>query len=90
VLLAKDPVLPMVQKLDAREAGRIVSSGQFPGASGKAFPFANPHLAGLDATRSDLLRTQHERLFAATEVAMLNMAVGSTDSTAKRLLELVR
>jgi aspartate/methionine/tyrosine aminotransferase len=90
VLLAKDPVLPMVQKLDARAASRLVSSGQFPGASGTAFPFANPHLAGLDATHSDMLRNQHERLFAATEAVVLNLAIGSAESAAKRLLELVR
>ena len=52
--------------------------------------FANPHLAGLDAARSDLLRAQHERLFAATKVVVLNMAMGSADGAAKRLLELCR
>ena len=90
VLLARDPVLPMVQQLDAREAARILASGQLPGAAGKAVPFANPHLAGLDAARSDLLRAQHERLFAATKVVVLNMAMGSADGAAKRLLELCR
>lgn len=90
VLLARDPVLPMVQQLDAREAARILASGQLPGAAGKAVPFANPHLAGLDAARSDLLRAQHERLFAATKVVVLNMAIGSVDGAAKRLLELCR
>ena len=90
VLLARDPVLPMVQQLDAREAARILASGQLPGAAGKAVPFANPHLAGLDAARSDLLRAQHERLFAATKVVVLNMAIGSADGAAKRLLELCR
>src|SRR5664280_393663 len=90
VLLARDPVLPMVQQLDAREASRILASGQLPGASGKPVPFANPHLAGLDAARSDLLRAQHERLFAATRVVLFNTAIGSTDAAAKRLLELCR
>ena len=90
VLLAKDPVLPMVQQLDAREAARVVASGQLPGATGKAFPFVNPHLIGLDAARSDLLRAQHERLFAATKVVVLNTAIGSADGAAKRLLDLVR
>lgn len=90
VLLGRDPVLPMVQQLDAREAARILASGQLPGAAGKAVPFANPHLAGLDAARSDLLRAQHERLFAATKVVVLNMAMGSADGAAKRLLELCR
>ena len=32
VLLGKDPVLPMVQQLDAREAARVLASGQLPGA----------------------------------------------------------
>ena len=90
VLLARDPVLPMVQQLDAREASRILASGQLPGASGKPVPFANPHLAGLGAPRSDLLRAQHERLFAATRVVLFNTAIGSTDAAAKRLLELCR
>ncbi len=90
VLLAKDAVLPMVQQLDAREAVRLVASGQLPGGTGKAFPFVNPHLFGLDAARSDLLRAQHERLFAATKVVVLNTAIGSTDAAAKRLLDLVR
>ncbi len=90
VLLVRDPVLPMVQPIDAREAARILASGQLPGAAGKAVPFANPHLVGLDAVRSDLLRAQHERLFAATKVVMLNTAIGSADGAAKRLLELCR
>jgi aspartate/methionine/tyrosine aminotransferase len=90
VLLARDPVLPMVQTLDAREAARLVASGQLPGGSGKAFPFLNPHLTGLDSARTDLLRAQHERLFAATKVVVFNTSVGSTEAAAKRLLELVR
>jgi hypothetical protein len=67
-----------------------VASGQLPGATGKAFPFVNPHLVGLDAARSDLLRAQHERLFAATKVVVLNAAIGSADGVAKRLLDLAR
>jgi len=90
VLLAKDPVLPMAQQVDAREAARLVASGQLPGGTGKAFPFLNPHLVGTDAARADLLRAQHERLFAATKVVVLNTAIGSTDAAAKRLLDLLR
>jgi aspartate/methionine/tyrosine aminotransferase len=90
VLLARDPVLPMVQQIDAREAARILASGQLPGAAGKAVPFVNPHLAGLDAARSDLLRAQHERLFAQTKVVLFNTAIGSADGAAERLLELCR
>ncbi|HVN75714.1 MAG TPA: pyridoxal phosphate-dependent aminotransferase [Thermoanaerobaculaceae bacterium] len=90
VLLAKDPVLPVVQQLDARDAARTLASGQLPGGTGKAFPFMNPHLVGLDASRSDLVRAQHERLLAATKVVVLNLAVGSVDAAAKRLLDLVR
>ena len=90
VLLGKDPVLPMVQQLDAREAARVLASGQLPGGAGKAFPFMNPHLAGLDAARTDLLRAQHEKLVAATQVVVLNTAIGSTDGIVKRLLDLVR
>ena len=90
VLLGKDPVLPMVQQVDAREAARILASGQLPGGTGKAFPFMNPHLAGLDASRADLLRAQHERLLAAAKVVVLNTAIGSTDAVVKGLLDLVR
>jgi hypothetical protein len=90
LLLAKDPVLPLMQDLSARDAARTLASGQLPGLTGKTFAFMNPHLAGLDSSRSDLLRAQHERLFGATKVVMLNMAIGSVDAAAKRLLELVR
>lgn len=88
VLLAKDPVLPLVQEMLPRDAARVLASGQLPGATGKAFAFMNPHLAGLDSSRSDLLRAQHERLFEATKVIMLNMAIGSVEAAAKRLVEL--
>jgi aspartate/methionine/tyrosine aminotransferase len=90
VLLAKDPVLPLLQEVPAREAARVLAGGQFPGLTGKTFAFTNPHLVGLDGSRADLLRSQHERLFGATKVVMLNMAVGSVEAAAKRLLELVR
>jgi aspartate/methionine/tyrosine aminotransferase len=90
VLLARDPVLPMVQQLDAHDGARMLAAGQLPGGTGKAFPFANPHLAGVDAARSDLLRAQHERLLAGTKVVVLNVAVGSAEGAAKRLLELCR
>jgi len=90
VLLAKDPVLPLVQEMLPRDAARVLAPGQLPGLSGKMFSFMNPHLAGLDSARVDLLRAQHERLFDATKVVMLNMAIGSVGAAAKRLLELVR
>jgi aspartate/methionine/tyrosine aminotransferase len=89
VLLAKDPVLPLVQEMRPAEAARVVASGQLPGIGGTAFAFANPHLVGLDGSRSDLLRAQHERLFASTKVVVLNMAVGSADAAARRMLELL-
>ena len=90
VLLAKDPVLPLVQEMQPREAARILAAGQLPGATGKTFAFVNPHLVGLDSSRSDLLRAQHERLFGATKVVMLNMAIGSVEAAARRLVELCR
>jgi hypothetical protein len=89
VLLARDPVLPLVQELRPQEAARIVASGQLPGLGAKAFAFCNPHLVGLDGSRADLLRSQHERLFSQTKVVMLNMAVGSADAAARRMLELL-
>jgi hypothetical protein len=90
VLLARDPVLPLLQEMRPQEAARMLASGQLPGATGKAFPFGNPHLVGLDGSRSDLLRSQHERLFGAVKVVVLNMALGSADAAARRLLELAR
>ncbi len=76
-----------VKELEPREAARLLASGQLPGAAGKALPFLNPHLAGLDAARTDQLRAQHERLFTATKVVILNTAVGSTESLAARIVE---
>ena len=89
VLLAKDPVLPLVSELQPRDAARQLASGQLPGSSGKSVPFLNPHLAGLDAARSDLLRSLHERLFTGMRVVMLNTAVGGAEGMAKRLRELL-
>jgi hypothetical protein len=90
VLLASDPVMPLARDLEPAEAVRLLASGQLPGGTGKTFPFLNPHLAALDGARADLLRAQHERLLAATRVVMLNGAIGSAETLAKRLVELVR
>lgn len=90
VLLARDPVLPTVKELPAREAARLLASGQLPGATGFGVPFLNPHLAALDMARQDLFAAQHERLFAATRVVLLNTAVGSREAQAKLLLDVVR
>ena len=87
VLLAADPVLPLVQEVEPREAARLLAGGLLPGASGSAFPFLNPHLAGLDGARADLLRSQHERLFEATRCVVVNTAVASPESVADRLLQ---
>ena len=57
--------------------------------AGKALPFLNPHLAGLDAARSDQLQTQHERLFAATKVVIVNTAVGEAEALARRIRDLI-
>ena len=89
VLLAKDPVLPLVSELQPREAARQLASGLLPGAGGKAVPFLNPHLAGLDAARSDRLQSLHERLFAATRVVVVNTAVGEAEALARRIRELI-
>ncbi len=87
VLLAADPVLPLVQEIEAREAARILAGGLLPGGRGTSFPFLNPHLAGLDVARAELLRSQHERLFAAARCVVLNTAVASRESVADRLLQ---
>jgi hypothetical protein len=55
-----------------------------------ASSFPSPTLVGLDSSRSDLLRAQHESLFGVTKVVMLNMAIGSTEAAARRLVELTR
>ncbi len=90
VLLARDPVLPAVKEVPAREAVRLLASGQLPGSTGFGAPFLNPHLAALDMARQDLLATQHERLFASTRVVLLNTGIGSPEAQARLLLELVR
>ncbi|MFH1177209.1 MAG: pyridoxal phosphate-dependent aminotransferase [Acidobacteriota bacterium] len=90
VILAADAVLPMVKELEPREAARLLAGGQLPGATGKAVPFLNGHLAGLDQTRTDLLRSQHERLFTTAKCVLLNIAIGGPDAVVRRLLELVR
>lgn len=90
VLLVKDPVLPTVKEVPAREAVRLLASGQLPGATGFGAPFLNPHLAGLDMARQDLLAAQHERLFTATRVVLLNTAIGSRQGQARALLDLLR
>ncbi|MEP0775940.1 MAG: hypothetical protein HRF46_16490 [Acidobacteriota bacterium] len=87
VLLVKDPVLPTVKEVPAREAARLLASGQLPGATGFGAPFLNPHLAGLDMARQDLLAAQHERLFTATRVVLLNTAIGSRQGQARALLD---
>jgi len=68
----------------------VLAGGLLPGASGRAVPFAKPHLAGLDSARSELLRAQHGRLFTAARCVVLNTAVGSADAHAQRLVELAR
>ncbi len=90
VLLARDPVLPTVKELPPREAARLLASGQLPGATGFGVPFLNPHLAALDMARQDLFAAQHERLFHATRVVLLNTAVASREAQAKLLLDVVR
>jgi aspartate/methionine/tyrosine aminotransferase len=87
VLLASDPVLPLAAELEPREAARLLASGALPGAKGRLVPFLNPHLAGLDAARTDLVRSLHERLFGATRVVMLNTAVGGKEALAGRIRE---
>jgi aspartate/methionine/tyrosine aminotransferase len=89
VLLANDPVLPLLAELQPREAARVLASGSLPGAKGRMVPFLNPHFAGLDAARSDQLHALHERLFAGARVVMVNTAVGTLEGVAKRLRELV-
>jgi aspartate/methionine/tyrosine aminotransferase len=87
VLLAKDPVLPSLKELPAREAAGLLAEGR-PG--GGAAPFQNPHVPAPDMARSEALRRQFEALFAAAPCLLLNTAAGSPDSAARRLLDLLR
>jgi hypothetical protein len=87
VLLAKDPVLPSLKELPAREAAGLLAEGR-PG--GGAAPFQNPHVPAPDMARSEALRRQFEALFAAAPCLLLNTAAGSPDSAAGRLLDLLR
>jgi len=89
VLCVKDPVLPAVKEVPARDAARWLAEGQLPGTRGRSVPFLNPHLPGLDSSRQDLLRHQHEKLFGSVKVVLLNTAAGSAETAAKRLLDLM-
>lgn len=89
ILLASDPVLPAAKEVEAREAARMLAAGQPSSGSGKTWPFLNPHLAGLDSSRADLLRDQHERLFSATRVVLLNTAIGTPEAVARRILDVL-
>jgi hypothetical protein len=89
VLLAKDPVLPAVQEVDAREAVRVLAAGQLPGGTGKTCPFLNPHASGQDSARLEATRERSERLLNSVRCVVVNSAVASPESVARRLLELL-
>ena len=92
VLLAKDPVLPLVQEVPAARGRPHPRRGAAPRrGTGKTFAFLNPHLVGLDTLASPTCcAPSTSGSSAATKVVMLNMAIGSVDAAAKRLLELAR
>ncbi|MGA9751407.1 MAG: aminotransferase class I/II-fold pyridoxal phosphate-dependent enzyme [Acidobacteriota bacterium] len=87
VLLAKDPVLPSLKELPAREAAGLLAEGR-PGAG--AAPFQNPHAPAPDMARSEALQRQYDSLFGAAACFLLNTAVGNPESAARRLLDLLR
>ncbi len=90
VLLVKDAVLPAVQELPPRDAARRLAEGNLPGGRGPAAPFLNPHVAGTDTARAEAMQAQYERLFAVSRCVVVNAAVGSPETVAKRLLDLLR
>jgi hypothetical protein len=90
VLLVKDAVLPAVQELPPRDAARRLAEGHLPGGRGPAAPFLNPHVAGTDTARAEATQAQYERLFAVSRCVVVNAAVGSPETVAKRLLDLLR
>lgn len=78
-----------VQSITLRCGDVLTAQGQLPGGRGRSVPFLNPHLPTLDSARTDLMRHQHEKLFADLRVVMLNTAAGGPAAAAKRLLELL-
>jgi aspartate/methionine/tyrosine aminotransferase len=90
VLLARDAVLPAAQELSPRDAARRLAEGNLPGGRGPSAPFLNPHLAGTDTARLDAMQVQYERLFGVARCVVINAAVGSPETVAKRLLEFLR
>ncbi len=89
IFLAKDAVLPASQRLAPRDAARRLAEGSLPGSRGPSAPFLNPHLAGTDTARAEAMLVQYERLFAVAPCHAVNSGVGSAETVAKRLLELV-
>ena len=86
-LVVRDPALPATKEMEPREALRMLSEGLLPGSRGTGASLLNPHLEGTwDMTRADRVRGQHERLFAATRVILINNAGGSPEAAADRLL----
>lgn len=90
VLLVKDAVLPAVQELSPRDAARRLAEGNLPGGRGRSLPFLNPHLVGSDTARAETMQVQFERLFGVARCVVVNASVGSAETVAKRLLELLR
>jgi hypothetical protein len=90
VLLAKDAVLAAAQELPPRDAARRLGEGNLPGGRGPSASFLNPHLAGTDTARFEAMRVQYERLFGVARCVVVNAAVGSPGTVAKRLLDLLR
>ncbi len=84
-ILVNDPVIPALKDLSPGEAARLISGN---GSSGSAI--FDPSLAGaMDLSHRDALLTRHEELFAGTKTVLLNTAVGTPESAAERLLDLL-
>jgi hypothetical protein len=76
-----------VQELSPRDAARRLAEGNLPGGRGPSAPFLNPHLVGTDTARAEALQVQYERLFGVSRCVVVNAAVGSPATVAKRILE---
>ncbi|MEW6368229.1 MAG: pyridoxal phosphate-dependent aminotransferase [Acidobacteriota bacterium] len=90
VFVCKDPIQPPVKEIGANEASRWMVGGQLPGSTGRSVLFMNPHVEGMDSARNELLRQLHERLFSQTRCVLINTAMGTPESVARRLLETLK
>ena len=87
VLLTADPAAAAAAEIPGTEAARRLAEGRLGKPGGRAVPFLDPRLPALDQARQDRLRAQHERLLAGLRCLVVNAALGTPESVARRILQ---